>query len=164
MFHPVIHYTLVHILQQNRPQAFAQIFGNREYPELGGIVRFFTVPYGGILVEAEVYGLPDARNGGRDAFFGFHIHENGDCSDSFQNTGDHYNPSGAGHPFHAGDMPPLMSNGGYAWTAFYDDRITISEILKKSVVIHRMPDDFTSQPSGDAGEKIGCGVIHSVRF
>ena len=56
-------------------------------------------------------------------------------------------------------MIPLMGNQGYAWLAFYDKRFSIPEILGRSVIIHAMPDDFRTQPSGDAGEKIGCGVI-----
>ena len=58
-----------------------------------------------------------------------------------------------------GDLPPLLGNNGYAWTAFFDKRFTIDEIIGKSIIIHNMRDDFTSQPSGDSGTKIGCGVI-----
>ena len=88
-----------------------------------------------------------------------HIHEKGDCTMPFDRTGGHYNPAGEPHPDHAGDMIPLMGNQGYAWLAFYDKRFTIPEIMGRSVIIHRMPDDFKTQPSGDSGEKIGCGVI-----
>ncbi len=77
----------------------------------------------------------------------------------FDKTGNHYNPTKEPHPDHAGDLIPLMGNQGYAWLAFYDKRFQISEIMGRSVVIHTMPDDFKSQPSGDAGGKIGCGVI-----
>ena len=88
-----------------------------------------------------------------------HIHENGDCTSPFDKTGNHYNPENTSHPNHSGDLPPLLSNKGYAWIAFWDNRFTISEIKGKSIVIHSMSDDFRSQPSGDSGEKIGCGVI-----
>lgn len=159
MFDRFFHNFLLHIAGNGRPTALANIVGNAAYPNLNGTVSFYTVPNRGTVVEVEVHNLPNGMDGNPNAFFGFHIHENGDCSDSFQNTGNHYNPSGAAHPSHAGDMPPLMSNGGYAWAVFYDDRFTPAEILNRSVVIHRMPDDFTTQPAGDAGEKIGCGVI-----
>lgn len=155
-------YSKFNILKDARLQALAYITGNQDYPGINGIVKFYATPATGTVIEAEVYHLPDGMDGNPNAFFGFHIHENGDCSDSFRNTGSHYNPSGAAHPFHAGDMPPLMSNSGYAWTIFFDARVTVSEILDKSVVIHRMPDDFTTQPAGDAGEKIACGVITAV--
>lgn len=156
------HYSKLNILRENRLKALAYINGSADNPNLNGVVRFFTTPGSGIIIEAEVYHLPDSMEGNPNAFFGFHIHENGDCSDLFQNTGNHYNPTGDGHPFHAGDMPPLMSNDGYAWMVFFDARVTIPEILNKSIVIHRMPDDFTTQPAGDAGEKIACRVIEEV--
>ena len=163
MFENTFHYTLLNILSTNMPQAVALMKGNDNYPNLNGVVKFYAVPYRGTIVEAEIQNLPGGVEGDANAFFGFHIHENGDCSESFQNTGNHYNPSGAAHPFHAGDMPPLMSTRGYAWTAFFDARIKVADILGKSVVIHRMPDDFTSQPAGDAGEKIACGVIETIK-
>ena len=92
-------------------------------------------------------------------FFGFHIHENGDCSDNFANTGSHYNPQNQIHPNHAGDLPSLLSNRGYAWTVFFDSYLTIPEIIGKSVVVHKLADDFSTQPSGNSGTKIACGVI-----
>lgn len=163
MFDHTIHYSLLNILSTNQPLAQAIIAGNDQYPNLNGTVKFYVIPYRGVIVEAEIYSLPDSMEGNANAFFGFHIHENGDCSNSFQNTGSHYNPHATAHPFHAGDMPPLMSTGGFAWTAFFDARISIPEIINKSVVIHRMPDDFTTQPAGDSGEKIACGVIEAVK-
>lgn len=162
MFHYTSHHILLNILSGNHPQALAWIAGNSQYPKLNGMVKFYAIPYDGIIIEAEIFNLPDSMEGNTSSFFGFHIHEHGDCSNDFKNTGDHYNPAGAAHPFHAGDMPPLMSNQGYAWMAFYDTRITISEILNKSVIIHRMPDNFTTQPSGDSGEKIACGMIRPL--
>lgn len=147
------------ILAHGKPEAMAWISGNEQNPQLNGTVRFFQTSYGGVLVEAEVFGLPDADTSAAGAFYAMHIHENGDCALPFDKTGDHYNPAGMPHPDHAGDMVPLMGNKGYAWLAFYDMRITIPEIKGRSVIIHRMPDDFHTQPSGNAGTKIGCGVI-----
>lgn len=163
MFYHTSYYTLLNILSQNHPKALAYVAGNESFPQLNGMVKFYPAPQQkGLLVEAEFFNLPNSMEGSTNAFFGFHIHENGDCSNSFQNTGSHYNPLGLAHPFHAGDMPPLMSNNGYAWMAFFDARITIEEILGKSLIVHRLPDDFTTQPSGDAGEKIACGIIEPV--
>lgn len=144
------------ILYNDSPSAIAWIIGSEETPNLSGQVNFFETPLGGVVVNAEIFGLPDS------GFFGMHIHENGNCIPPFDKTGNHYNPKNAPHPEHAGDLPPLIGNNGYAWTAFYDDRFTVKEIVQKSVVIHAMRDDFTNQPSGDSGEKIGCGVI--VKF
>ncbi len=148
-----------HILLENPPDAVAWVSGSPDYPKLSGLVRFYFTPYDGTLVEAEFFGLPDSQPGSSD-FYAMHIHETGDCTPPFSQTGDHYNPASAPHPAHAGDMVPLLGNEGYAWTSFYDRRFLIPDILGRSVIIHRMPDDFTSQPSGNAGEKIGCGIIH----
>ena len=98
--------------------------------------------------------IPNSTN-----FYGMHIHEYGDCTLPFDRTGEHYSYREAVHPQHSGDLIPLMGNQGYAWTAFYDKRITIPEIIGRSVVIHAMPDDFMTQPSGNSGMKIGCGII-----
>ena len=152
---------LTRIIRRNKPDAIAVIKGNRQYPQLEGSIRFFRTPYEGVLVCAEVSGLPDRRSRMRSDFFAMHIHEQGDCSHAFENVGMHYNPESMPHPYHAGDLPPLLSNDGYAWTAFYDERFTIGEIIGKSVIIHSQSDDFRSQPSGDAGEKIACGEIES---
>lgn len=149
----------VEILENNEPSALAWVTGGTKAPSLSGLVKFFETPYGGTLVEAELFGLPDSLNTGSSGFYAMHIHENGDCRNDFQNTGEHFNPTGAEHPNHAGDLPPLFANQGYSWISFYDKRFIIPQILGKSVVIHQMPDDFHTQPSGNSGDKIGCGVI-----
>lgn len=152
----------VQILANNSPQAAAWVTGGDAAPELSGLVKFYATPYEGVLVEAEIFGLPDIRVQGATAFYAMHIHESGDCSQNFTRTGEHYNPSVQPHPYHAGDLLPLMGNQGYAWSAFYDKRFRVPDIIGRSVVIHAKRDDFTSQPSGDAGVKIGCGVIRAV--
>lgn len=147
------------LLQHNRPQAMAWVTGNAANPQLSGLVKFYQTSYGGVLVEAEIFGLPDTKESKAGGFYAMHIHQYGDCSDDFSMTGDHYNPEKRPHPFHAGDLPPLLGNQGYAWSAFYTKRFTLQEIIGKSVIIHSKPDDFTTQPSGNAGIKIGCGEI-----
>lgn len=54
---------------------------------------------------------------------------------------------------------PFFFNQGYAFSVFYDKRFSLPDIVGKSVIIHEKPDDFTSQPAGNAGNKIGCGKI-----
>lgn len=147
------------LLLRNRPDAAAWIQGNAQYPDLDGMVKFYRTSYGGVLVEAQLFGLPDAAVPGSSNFYAMHIHESGNCSDNFDNTGMHYNPTNAEHPNHAGDMPPLFGNQGYAFSIFYDKRFTIQEIIGRAVIIHEKADDFTTQPSGNAGAKIGCGEI-----
>lgn len=151
--------TFLHVLHANKPNAVAWVTGNRQTAQISGLVKFYDTPYDGVLVEAEIFGLPDQSSRSSSAFYAMHIHENGDCSDDFSRTGDHYNPDGQPHPDHAGDLLPLLSNRGYAWSSFYDKRFTIDEILGRSVIIHAMPDDFLTQPSGNSGAKIACGVI-----
>ena len=71
-------------------------------------------------------------------------------------------PNACLHPYHAGDMPPLFAVGSRAFLAFFTDRFTASEIFGKTVIVHDGRDDFTTQPSGNAGKKIACGVISGV--
>ncbi len=151
--------TFVNILEKNKPRAMAWVTGNSSNPQLSGLVKFYDTPYGGVLIEAEIFGLPNISSQDSSDFYAMHIHEFGDCSNSFANTGGHYNPANLPHPQHAGDLLPLLGNQGYAWVSFYDKRFTVDNIIGKSVVIHANRDDFTTQPAGDSGEKIGCGVI-----
>lgn len=144
-------------ISKNNPSACSWINGNADYPDLSGIIYFFKTTFNGILINAEVFGLPDS---GKSDFYGMHIHETGDCTPPFDNTGGHYNPNSLPHPQHAGDMPSLISSNGYAWMIFFDNRFTIEEIIGKSIIIHQMRDDFTTQPSGDSGKKIACGIIY----
>lgn len=150
------------LLKNTQPQAAAWVTGNTLPPQLSGLVKFYDTPYGGVLIEYELFGLPDIQTSGSSDFYAMHIHENGDCSQSFTKTEEHYNPQHRLHPYHAGDLLPVLGNQGYAWGAFYDKRFSISGILGRSVVIHSHSDDFSSQPSGNSGNKIGCGIIRRV--
>lgn len=156
---PTPRLAFVQLLKDNRPQATAWVRGGSAYPQISGLVKFYDTPYGGVLVEAEVFGLPDISVQGSSDFYAMHIHQNGDCSGNFTQTGEHYNPAMQPHPEHDGDLLPLLGNQGYAWGAFYDKRFRVRDILGRSVVIHSRRDDFTSQPSGDSGDKIACGII-----
>lgn len=60
---------------------------------------------------------------------------------------------------HQGDMPVILSNDGDAFLSFFTRRFTIPEIIGKTVIVHLDPDDFTTQPSGNSGERIACGKI-----
>lgn len=140
------------------PNAYAIINGSDKYPNLKGLAKFYTCPHTGTLVETEVFGLP-MQNGDKSGFYGFHLHEHGNCSDHFEHTGGHFNPNNTPHPQHAGDFPPLLGNSGYAYSVFFDNQINLSTLAGKAVIIHAKRDDFTSQPAGDSGEKIGCGII-----
>ncbi len=140
------------------PKAAARIRGGREYPELCGVVRFFPCCDGTVL-EVEVTGLPKTQSG----FFGFHIHEGCCCAgEGFSETGGHLNPGQMAHPSHAGDLPSLLSDGGCAYMKVFTGRFSVEDIIGRTVVIHGSPDDFYTQPSGNAGSKIACGVIRRI--
>lgn len=157
----VLNETLM-ILMRQKPEAYAEVEGSEAYPEIKGELAFYPL-WRGSLVVASISGLPDGGKPCGERFFGFHIHEGVACTgndaDPFADTGEHYNPADCKHPEHAGDFPPLMGNDGYALSVFYTDRFFPEEIVGRTVVIHDMPDDFKTQPSGASGVKIACGVI-----
>lgn len=141
--------------QKERANAVAWLSGGSQYPALRGVVKFYQ-RCDGVVVEAEVRGLPRTQTG----FFAFHIHEGNNCEgNEFPNTGGHFNPDGRSHPNHAGDLPPLLGDFGKAYMKVLTGRFRVGEILGRTVILHAQPDDFHTQPSGNAGSKIACGVI-----
>lgn len=147
---------------RSRPQAAASITGSEQYPDISGTVRFYQTNKG-VVVWAEISGLPHSALPCQEQIFGFHIHQGTTCTgnmdDPFADTMSHYNPGSCEHPYHAGDMPPLFGNNGFALSLFLTDRFSINEVIGKTVIIHDHPDDFTTQPSGNSGTKIACGVV-----
>lgn len=145
-----------------KPNAAAKITGSKKYPEIYGWVRFYQTARG-VLVKTEIRGLPHSGEKCGERVFGFHIHDGTSCREGengdFPDSGAHFNPYGCPHPQHAGDLPPLFGNGGLALSAFLTDRFTVDEVIGKAVIIHAMPDDMITQPSGNSGEKIACGII-----
>lgn len=89
-----------------------------------------------------------------------HAYVRGNAEEPFAEVGKHYNPGSCPRPAHAGDLPPLFNNKGYAIQMLLTDRFTVEEIIGRTVILHSGPDDFTSQPVGNAGVKIACGVIY----
>lgn len=69
----------------------------------------------------------------------------GNSEDEFANSGSHYNPTNCAHPFHAGDLPPLLENNGSAYMSFLTNKFKVSDIIGKTVIIHNSPDDFTTR-------------------
>lgn len=142
--------------------AKAEIRGGKDNRNIKGTVTFKQTKLG-VLVTAKVDGLPTTKDKCKGRFFGFHIHEGDSCTgnatDEFANALSHYNPNNCKHPLHAGDLPPLLENDGYAYMSVLVDKFDIKEIIGKVVIIHDMPDDFTTQPSGKSGTKIACGKI-----
>ena len=148
------------------PDAVAEMKGSPEYPDIYGKVYFYQTDMG-VVVSAEIDGLAVPSADCKNGIFALHIHSGNSCSgnasDPFANTLTHYNPKNCPHPYHAGDLPPLFSNNGYAWMKVLTNRFHISDILGKTILIHSAPDDFTTQPAGNSGTKIACGVIRGIK-
>ena len=118
-----------------------------------------------VFVTASVSGLSPGPHG-------FHIHEKGDCSSGDgMSAGGHFNPQGKAHgapsapDHHAGDMPMLVADGaGNALLTAEIDGTTIgsgagTDIVGRSVIVHKDADDFKTQPTGNSGARVACGVI-----
>ena len=129
-----------------------------------GTVRFEQAGKN-VLVAGEVRGLkPNAEHG-------FHVHEKGDCSSGDgMSTGGHFNPDGKPHGqhsqgmHHSGDLPSLKANAnGVATFSFESSTITLgsgsADVLGKGLIVHRDPDDYKTQPTGNAGPRLACAVI-----
>jgi Cu-Zn family superoxide dismutase len=128
----------------------------------------FTEETQGVRVTANITGLTPGKHG-------FHIHEKGDCSaPDFTSAGGHWNPLNAKHgaptsggtQHHFGDFGNVEANDQgvvrfervFQWLSFTGT----NSFLGRAVVVHAKADDLTSQPAGDAGARIACGVIRRV--
>lgn len=148
--------------EYERVDAAAIIKGSASFPKINGLVRFYQTD-NGVYIVTSVTGLPKGGGACDSPIFAMHIHDGDSCAENgtepFPFTGTHFNPNDCAHPEHAGDLPPLFGCHGIAMSAVLTDRFTVSDILGKTVVIHERADDFKTQPSGDSGAKIACGVI-----
>lgn len=144
------------------PGAYAKVSGSPDYPSIRGTVRFYQTELG-VIVTASVKGLPYGNHPCPVDIFGFHIHEGDLCTgtaeDPFSNAGSHFNPENCPHPAHAGDLPPLFGNHGFAFMTVLTDRFAVKDIIGRTVIIHSSVDDFTTQPAGNSGTKMACGQI-----
>lgn len=147
-------------IQTHRPNAIAYIKGLSDYPNICGKVKFYQTSVG-VLVLSEITGLPYITTD--NDFFAMHIHNSKTCNPSDLEQSVHYNPSNNAHPYHAGDLPVILSNNENAYQITLTNRFNVSEIIDNTVVIHKYPDDFRTEPSGNSGEKIACGKIISTK-
>jgi Cu-Zn family superoxide dismutase len=105
---------------------------------------------------------------------GFHVHENGDCSaPDATSAGGHFNPLGKPHGHyesperHAGDLPAIAADAsGNATLSVTLDTISVgggeANVVGRSVVVHRDPDDYKTQPTGNSGPRVACGVVKAA--
>lgn len=120
----------------------------------------FTKSGDDVKVVAEVNGLSPGQHG-------FHIHEFGDCSaPDAASAGSHYNPTKdphAGHDAekrHMGDLGNIEADAsGKARLELTDKKIELDAVIGKAVIVHEKADDLKTQPTGDAGGRLACGVI-----
>lgn len=145
------------------PSSTARLEATRGNTTTGTVT--FTQSGGKVLVSGEVRGLkPNAEHG-------FHVHEKGDCSsgDGMSAAG-HFNPAGAPHGqhgigmSHAGDLPSLKADGnGVARINAEVQGISVgsgmADVVGKGLIVHRDPDDYKTQPTGNAGPRLACAVI-----
>ncbi len=131
--------------------------------KISGTVTFTEVA-DGVQVQAEITGLTPGKHG-------FHVHEFGDCSAAdASSAGAHFNPTNQSHAGpdadarHVGDMGNIEADAsGVAKLDYLDHTISLANdeqsIIGRSVVVHAKADDLKSQPAGDSGARVACGVI-----
>ncbi len=135
-----------------QPTSGSQVSGQAHFQQSGNQVQ----------LHMKLQGLPPGEHG-------VHIHMNGECGPDGMAAGDHWNPSGeqhgkwGEHPFHLGDIGNISGDT----LTMTSDRWTIggppdTDIVGKTVVVHEKADDYKTQPSGNSGKRIACGVIERV--
>lgn len=128
-----------------------------------GLVMFHEMQ-GHLMVHAKLSGLAPGSE------HGFHLHDKGDCASADgSSAGGHFNPDGKPHgpqtaAHHAGDMPGLKADAnGMVDQHFMLEGPTLTagagNIVGRSVIVHAGPDDYATQPTGNSGARLACGVI-----
>ena len=131
-----------------------------------GTVHFMEQKDGSVEVQVDLQNVPPGIHG-------FHVHENPSCADDAKAAGGHFNPTAAPHAgpdaasHHAGDFGNVTADGaGNVKTTFTTRSITVHDgpasVMSRSVVLHAQADDLTTQPSGNSGGRIACGVVQGM--
>ena len=129
-----------------------------------GVVTFQLISEDHVLVKGKIRGLKPNQE------HGFHAHEKGDCSSGDgMSTGGHFNPNGKPHgtplgDHHAGDFPAITADAyGVAEVEFVVSGVTLgsgaTDLVGRGLIVHAKQDDYTTQPTGNSGARIACGVI-----
>lgn len=153
--------------QSYEPSASAQLSPTKGSSIYGSVL--FTQSGDKVLVKVDLLGLkPNSEHG-------FHVHEKGDCSSGDgMSTGGHFNPTssphgahGQGAAHHSGDLPSLKADAdGNAKMTFESSTISIdsgvSNIVGRGLIVHRDPDDYKTQPTGNSGPRLACAVINKI--
>jgi Cu-Zn family superoxide dismutase len=146
----------------NGPSAMAMI-APASGSTVQGMIHFNQMGDGQVQVVGDLSGLTPGMHG-------FHVHEKGDCGNDAQAAGGHFNPMNAPHAspdsasHHAGDFGNVTADAaGNAHVDFTTHSVMVgsgtTSVVNRAVVVHADPDDLNSQPSGNAGKRVGCGVV-----
>lgn len=148
-----------------QPMAMAMV-----QPSVGstahGSVHLTQLADGTVDVEIDLTGVPPGVHG-------FHVHDKGDCGDNGMAAGGHFNPMNMPHAspdaasHHAGDFGNVTADEkGEVHTRFNTHSITVApgttSAVGRAVILHANPDDLTTQPTGNAGGRIACGIINPM--
>ncbi len=138
--------------------------------EIVGSVALRQTASQGVWLNVVLDGFPPGPHG-------FHVHETGSCAPDFKAAGGHFSPNGHKHGAlsdggsHAGDLPNIhVPQSGRLTVEFFAPDLSLEKGTGASVfdengaafIVHAGIDDYTSQPSGDAGDRLACGVIKAV--
>lgn len=157
---------------QNQNQAQAQAQDTRSVDFVGadgqamGTAELVAGAGGGVMIKLDLTGLP------ADQWVAFHVHETGECdhASNHESAGGHFNVGQTEHGFmsangpHAGDMPnQYVAANGALKAEVFNHMVTLDEgeagVVGRALMIHAGTDDYQSQPSGDAGDRLACAVI-----
>jgi len=147
--------------------AIATLVGSNGAPMGTAVLR--QAANGEVTVDVNAIGLTEGAHG-------IHFHAVGLCEGAFESAGAHYNPLNRQHGLqspggpHAGDAPNLVAGtGGAANASIITDRVTLTpgttslfDADGSAIVIHAAPDDQVTQPSGNSGGRVACGVVRST--
>lgn len=135
-----------------------------------GTAKFYELSDGQIKMDLEIKFASRA-----DSNVAVHFHEHGDCGNMGENTHGHWNPTNEAHgkwgssAFHSGDIGNIMLDSkGEGKISVTTDRWSIKDgdvknIINRGIIVHGGTDDYTTQPTGNSGPRVGCGVIEAVK-
>jgi len=145
--------------------ASAKLFTTADNKEIGS-AKFYQLADGKMKMDLEI-DYPKRA----DSTVAVHFHEHGDCSNMGENTHGHWNPTKENHgkwgsaAYHSGDIGNIQLDGkGHGTLSVTTDRWSIDtdnvkNIIGRGIIVHGGTDDYTTQPTGNSGPRVGCGVI-----